>query len=1099
MKNKFFIYKNRALSIMLSCLLAVSSGPVTGSLVAKADTGVTISLSDSGTLVDGSAISSDSTSDVFVTTSMDNGGTTDTAAAANVKIAQIVNINKAGTYNISGELTEGQIAVNANDISGNVYLNLQGASVKCASAPAIFVYGTDPTSTDCTVTISTAEGTTNNITGGKLKTSVYQWTDQSSLLYYIDKGYDDDDGSYYERYKYDGAISSDISLTFSGSGVLNVTSTKKEGIESKQHLTFNGGTINISSKDDAVNASMDNVSIITINDGTLIAKVSNDADEGDGIDSNGTIYINGGTVYGIAHAGSDNGIDADNGIYVTGGTVFSTGDMLEQGLQTTNSTPIVQMTLSSALSSGDTLAIVDSSSNVIFAYETDRSFSAFSYTSPSLSSTETYTVYSGTAVTGTTDSLGVYTEVTSIDLDSMTTQTGSSGQSGPGGSSSGGESGQCGPGGSESGQGGTTPGGSSDADVTYTGSFIVTDTQILSGQAYSSSTSDESAVWVMGGGNLTLSNSTDSKTAGDSSDVETSEFYGVNAAFLVTSGSAATITGANITTAAKGANAVFATGENATIKISDSTITSTASSSARGLDATYGGTIEADNVTITTQGGSCATLATDRGSGTVTASNSTLTTNGSGSPVIYSTGDITVKDGTTGTANGAQLVVVEGKNSASVIDSTLYAAGTGNRGTTDSCGVMIYQSMSGDAETGTGNFTAKNASLNLLESSSYYTTAPFFFITNTDAVINLTNTEMKYGSGILLDAEGTSEWGTSGSNGGNVTLNGTNQTLSGAINADNISTLTIALTNSAFTGSVNSANTAKKAALTIDSTTTLTLTADTYLTSFTDEDSTYSNVTFNGYKLYVNGTAVDADEDDDTDTTISSVKVLNPDDICYTGKAVIPEIAVTNSKGKVLTANVDYKVRFQNNRNVGSKAKITVTGKGKYSGKIITYFTINRADISGATVRDLTLKYTGRAQRIKPVVILNGKKLSYNRDYTVTYENNIDLGTTTLTIVGKKNYEGTAYGTLVITNDSLMSKAKVSSIRKQVYTGSEITPAVTVTYGSGRNKVTLTENVDYTVTYENNTEIGTASVIITAVEGSGYAGYIEKTFRIAKK
>ena len=75
----------------------------------------------------------------------------------------------------------------------------------------------------------------------------------------------------------------------------------------------------------------------------------------------------------------------------------------------------------------------------------------------------------------------------------------------------------------------------------------------------------------------------------------------------------------------------------------------------------YGGYIEANNVTIKTSGGSSATLATDRGEGTVIAKNSKLETNGSGSPVIYSTGDISIEN-TEGTANGSQMVVIEGKN-----------------------------------------------------------------------------------------------------------------------------------------------------------------------------------------------------------------------------------------------------------------------------------------------------------------------------------------------------------------------------------------------------------------------------------------------------
>ncbi len=406
----------------------------------------------------------------------------------------------------------------------------------------------------------------------------------------------------------------------------------------------------------------------------------------------------------------------------------------------------------------------------------------------------------------------------------------------------------------QGGPGGEMHGGSSQTSVDANGATSVDGKEETLSESYSSTSSDESAILVNNGGNATVDSATITKT-GDSTNTENSEFYGVNSAVLVQSGSTATIKGATINTDAKGANAVFATGENAKIYISDSTITSTGASSARGLDATYGGYIEADNVTITTQGGSCASLATDRGEGTVIAKNSTLETNGSGSPVIYSTGNISIEK-TTGTANGSQMVVIEGKNSATVTSSTLTASGKGNRNDVDKAGVMIYQSMSGDASEGTGTFTATDSTLEIQSNSDYYKTAPMFFITNTDAVINLNNTKLIYGSNILISAEGTSEWGNEGSNGGNVTLNAENQTLTGDINADKISTVAINLTSSSYEGAINSDNSAKEITLKLDKASKIKLTGDTYVTSLEDEDETYSNIDFGSYTLYVNGKAI---------------------------------------------------------------------------------------------------------------------------------------------------------------------------------------------------------------------------------------------------
>lgn len=366
--------------------------------------------------------------------------------------------------------------------------------------------------------------------------------------------------------------------------------------------------------------------------------------------------------------------------------------------------------------------------------------------------------------------------------------------------------------------------------------------------------SDESAVLVKSGGSAVLSGSTISKT-GDTTNTENSEFYGINAAVLTQSNSTSTLSNLKIKTDSKGSNAVFATGTGAKTKIQNSVI-QTKSDSSRGLDATCGGSIEGKKLTITTQGSSSASLATDRGEGTVNVEDSKLETNGSGSPVIYSTGKITLEN-STGTANNSQMVVIEGKNSVSLDHTELSASGKGNRNSVDHAGIMIYQSMSGDASVGTGTFTAKNSTLSIDADSSLYGKAPFFFITNTDAKINLTNNQLSYGSGTLMSVKGTSEWGTSGKNGGNVTLNANKQKLSGSITVDKLSTVTMNLkNNSSYKGAINKSNTAKKITLKLDDTSKLTLTGDSYVNELDTSDETYSNIDFNGYKLYVDGKAV---------------------------------------------------------------------------------------------------------------------------------------------------------------------------------------------------------------------------------------------------
>lgn len=374
--------------------------------------------------------------------------------------------------------------------------------------------------------------------------------------------------------------------------------------------------------------------------------------------------------------------------------------------------------------------------------------------------------------------------------------------------------------------------------------------------SYESTSEDENVILVTNGGKLTSDGATVNKKSGDGSNTDSCDFHGVNAGILVNEDSSAAIKNATITTSADRSNGVFCTGSSSKIEISDSTITTTGKSSCRGLDATNGGTIIADNMKITTQGGSCAALATDRGEGTVTVTNSRLETNGAGSPIIYSTGNISI-DKTTGTSNGSQITVVEGKNSATITDSKITASGAGNRNNVDDCGIMLYQSMSGDADEGTASFTAKNSTLSIDKDSDQYKTAPMFFITNTNAEIDLTSTRLSFGSGVLLSIKGTSEWGEEGSNGGTVKLTANDQTLEGDIQADNISEAEISLENSStYEGAINSDKTAKSISLKISKDSKVKLTGDTYVTSLEDEDSDYSNIDFNGYKLYVNGKAI---------------------------------------------------------------------------------------------------------------------------------------------------------------------------------------------------------------------------------------------------
>ena len=405
---------------------------------------------------------------------------------------------------------------------------------------------------------------------------------------------------------------------------------------------------------------------------------------------------------------------------------------------------------------------------------------------------------------------------------------------------------------------------SQSSSVTYStdvdGQLLVSGTTTSKDNSdYSVSDSETNTVLVQNGGTLTLSNSKITKT-GDTTNSGNSEFLGTNAAILTTYGSTAYIINSTIVTDASGANAIFATNTDsshsgATIYVNDTTI-DTYHDKSRGLDATYGGTIIANNVTINTRGGSCAAVATDRGEGTVTVSNSVLNTGvddgtGQGSPCIYSTGEITVIN-STGTSYGAQIACIEGKNSITLINSTLYCSGEGNRqengNYVDLAGVFIYQSMSGDADVGTAVFTSTNSDLTILSTSDYYTTAPMFYVTNTKGIVTITNTTLNFGSGVLIKVSNQNQWGTTGSNGGDLTFNAIDESLNGNIIVGDYSSLSLDLKDSTYNGAITTSSSATSS-VTIEAGSTWTLTGDSYVTSLTN----YGTIICGDYTLYVNG------------------------------------------------------------------------------------------------------------------------------------------------------------------------------------------------------------------------------------------------------
>ena len=371
---------------------------------------------------------------------------------------------------------------------------------------------------------------------------------------------------------------------------------------------------------------------------------------------------------------------------------------------------------------------------------------------------------------------------------------------------------------------------------TFTGTAIVTENKSIAHESMTNTTADQNAFIGKNKAVIDIENSVFDKTGNTTSD-DNSNFRGQNAVVLSIDGSQINIKGSNITSNSKGSNAVFATGENSIINVENTNI-HTKSDSSRGLDATYKGTVNGKNLTITTEGAHSATLATDRGEGTITAEAAKLTTSGEGSPVIYSTGNIIVNN-VNGIANNSEIGVVEGKNSITLTNSNV----TGYKDN----GFMLYQSFSGDAESGIARLKAENNTL------TTHATGAFLYVNNTTAEVDLSNNAISMpNTSTLVKAAADSRWGKTGENGGHLTLRTSNQELSGNIMADSISTIALDMTNgSSLVGAVNTDNTAKEVTVKLSKDSNWILTGDSYVKSLSNEDTTSSNIQLNGYKLVV--------------------------------------------------------------------------------------------------------------------------------------------------------------------------------------------------------------------------------------------------------
>lgn len=413
------------------------------------------------------------------------------------------------------------------------------------------------------------------------------------------------------------------------------------------------------------------------------------------------------------------------------------------------------------------------------------------------------------------------------------------------------------------GQGGMPGGGMSQGGVdSYDAVTEFTEDTEVDGESYTSEGTDENAIHIFDGANVTLKNISVDRTSEDSQGGDNSSFYGVGAAILNTDGTAY-ISDSTITTGAKGAAGVFSYSDGVTY-VADTDIT-TQEDTSGGIHVAGGGTLYAWDLNVETNGQSSAAIRSDRGGGTMVVDGGSYTSNGVGSPAIYSTADITVNDADL-TANGSEAVCIEGLNTIRLYDSDL----TGNMSDDDqndcTWNVILYQSMSGDSEVGNSTFEMQGGSLTAKNGGMFYTT-------NTESTITLSNVDITYASDndFFLRCTGNNNqrgWGESGANGADCLFTASSQEMEGDIIWDSISQLDFyMMDNSTLTGAIIDDETYAGnggdgyCALSIEKGSTWIVTGDSTLTTLSnagtivDEDGNTVTIQGEDGTVYVKGTS----------------------------------------------------------------------------------------------------------------------------------------------------------------------------------------------------------------------------------------------------
>ena len=365
------------------------------------------------------------------------GTEADRHSAEEASAHTVVNITAPGAYRVRGKLSAGQIRV---DLGDNAYFDpeavveliLENADITCTVAPAILFLNTyecdGQWSTETAkAEVDTAAAGANLILEGN--NTVYGS--------HVARIYKDKDGEK-KLWKQDGAVYSYMSMNVFGPGALELTADN-EGMDTELHLTINGGDIAIRSDNDGINTNEDGVSVTTINGGNVHIIAGLGA-EGDGIDSNGYLVINGGTVVSSANPMADAGLDSDLGSYVNGGTVIALGSTMDWA-ESDSEQVTMNLQFAGMQSSGSAIVVAEADGTVVFAYdpsedeilgENVRQYRGAVISCPGFAVGDSYHVYLDGQLAGE-ESGGVYTTVSDYTGGIQMAYSGNTVSRGPGG------------------------------------------------------------------------------------------------------------------------------------------------------------------------------------------------------------------------------------------------------------------------------------------------------------------------------------------------------------------------------------------------------------------------------------------------------------------------------------------------------------------------------------------------------------------------------------------------------------------------------------------------------------------------------------------